>query len=79
MDENLCITLFSMDENLCITLFSMDGNTYSHPEEACDGKKKSERLCLGECQIFGEDESKASEKPLDGRLCRLGWQITPFS
>jgi hypothetical protein len=29
-----------MDENLCITLFSMDENTYSHPEEACDGKKE---------------------------------------
>jgi hypothetical protein len=32
---------------LCITLFSMDENTYSHPEEACDGKKEVWKVVLG--------------------------------
>jgi hypothetical protein len=69
-----------MDEKLCITLFSVDGNTYIHVRKKHAMGKRSLKGCAwvnAKCLV--EDELEASEKPLGGRLCCQGWQITSFS
>jgi len=69
-----------MDENLCITLFSVGENTYIHVRKKHAMGKRSLKGCAwvnAKCLV--EDESEALEKPLDGRLHHLGWQIMSFS
>jgi len=74
------VTLLCMDENLSITLFSVGENTYIHVRKKHAMGKRSLKGCAwvnAKCLV--EDESEALEKPLDGRLRHLGWQIMSFS
>jgi hypothetical protein len=69
-----------MDENLCITLFLVDESTYINVRKKHAMGKRSLKGCAWvNAKYLVEDESEASEKPLDGRLRCLAWQITSFS